>query len=327
MVNRELQAAGFRPMEDDSRVFQYTELIRSLHAEGRTLFTKADLREAAERENLWLGAPAPDEAVPIGVRSFLRRAEYMEDHTERMLCLAKYFNGRDVRDARLWQESVYPDLSGFLRAATARAATYRLYLEAHNSIAFAAGYEFDRGVDVSPVQSTDRGRVVWRPGAGLTAAADELWEVVEVAPEGSSAGNAVAVAIGVTHDILDDVRLYVRRNLPEVGRIINCAVRPAPSRTAVRDADHGIQLIEQAASVIRRRTPQERQERLHVFAAAPNALTFWLGQRARGFGRCVVYEYDFERNTPGGYSPGLEFPPPAASAPTPAAEPAGLPRA
>src|SRR3954466_14743543 len=115
-------------MQDDARVFQYTELIRSLHAEGRTLFTQADLREAAEHENLWLGTPAPDEAVPIGIRSFLRRAEDMEDHTERMLCLAKYFSGRDVHDARLWQDSVYPDVRDFLRAATTRPATYHLYL-------------------------------------------------------------------------------------------------------------------------------------------------------------------------------------------------------
>jgi len=314
MANMQLQLAGFRPMQDDARVFQYTELIRSLHAEGRTLFTQADLREAAVRENLWLGTPAPGEAVPIGIRSFLRRAEYMEDHTERMLCLAKYFNGRDIRETRLWQESVYPDVSSFLRAATAGSATYHLYLEVHNSIAFAAGYELDRGVEVFPVQSTDRGRVVWQPQGGQPAAVDDLWEVIEIAPESSSAGKAVAVALGVTHDIIEDVRLFVRQNLPEVGRIIYCAVRPAPSKTVVRDADHGIQLIEHAAAIIRRRTPEERQARLHIFASAPNALTFWLGQRARGFGRIVVYEYDFERNTPGGYSQGLEFPPPATAA-------------
>lgn len=313
MANRELQAAGFRPMQDDSRVFQYTELIRSLHAEGRTLFTGADLRAAAERENLWLGAPAPDEAVPLGIRSFLRRAEYMEDHTEQMLCLVKYFNGRDIREARLWQESVFPEVSTFLRAATARSATYHLYLEVHNSIAFAAGYELDRGVDVSPVQSTDRGRVVWRTRGSLPAAAEDLWEVIEIGPESSSTGKAVAVALGVTRDIIEDVRLYVRQNLPEVGRILYCAVRPTPSRTAVRDADHGVQLVEQTASIMQRRTAEERQAGLHVFASVPNALMFWLGQRARGFGRTVVYEYDFERNTPGGYSPGLEFPPPAAA--------------
>ena len=323
MVNIELQAAGFRPMQDDSRIFQYTELIRSLHAEGRTLFTQADLREAAERENLWLGTPAPDEAVPLGIRSFLRRAEYMEDHTERMLCLAKNFNGRDIRDARLWQEIVYPEVSTFLRTATTRPATYHLYLEAHNSIAFASGYELDRGVDVFPVQSTDRGRVVWQPRAGLPAATEDLWDVVEIEPESSSAGKAVAVALGVTRDIIKDVRLYVRENLPEVGRIIYCSVRPSPSRSVVRDADHGVQLVEQAAGIIQRRTAEERQARLHIFASTPNALMFWLGQRARGFGRTVVYEYDFERNTPGGYSPGLEFPPPTTTARPPEADSAG----
>ena len=231
-----------------------------------------------------------------------------------MLCLARYFNGRDIRDARLWQESIFPEIRDFFGAATARPVTYHLYLEAHNSIAFAAGYELDRGVDVSPVQSTEHGRVVWRPRSGLPAAAEDLWEVFEIGPESSSAGKAVAVALGVTHDIIEDVRLYIRENLPEVGRIIYCAVRPSPSRAAVRDAEHGVGLIEQAAGIIRRRTAEERQSWLYIFAAAPNALMFWLGQRARGFGRTMIYEYDFERNTPGGYSAGLEFPPPVAAA-------------
>jgi hypothetical protein len=239
----------------------------------------------------------------------------MEDHTERMLCLAKYFNGRDILDARLWQESVYPEVNGFLRTATARPVTYHLYLEAHNSIAFAAGYELDKGVDVSPMQSTDQGRIVWRPRSRLTAAIDDLWQVNELGPESSSAGQDVAVVLGVTHNIIEDVRLYVRENLPEVGRIVYCAVRPSPSRTAVRDADHGVQLVEQAAGIIRKRTADERRARLHIFASAPNAMMFWLGQSARGFGRTVVYEYDFERNTPGGYSPGLEFPPPTGAHP------------
>jgi hypothetical protein len=243
----------------------------------------------------------------------------MEDHTERMLCLAKYFNGRDIHDARLWQESVYPEISTFLCATTARPATYHLYLETHNSIAFAAGYDLDRGIDVSPVQSTDRGRVVWRPRAGLLAGTDDLWEVAEIGPESSSAGKSVAVALGVTRDIIEDVRLYVRESLPEVGRIIYCAVRPSPSQSAVTDAEHGIRLVGQAAGIIQRRTADERHARLHIFASAPNALMFWLGQRARGFGRTVVYEYDFERNTPGGYSPGLDFPPPAAARPSTAA--------
>jgi hypothetical protein len=34
-----------------------------------------------------------------------------------------------------------------------------------------------------------------------------------------------------------------------------------------------------------------------------------LGQLARGFGRHQLYEFDFEANTPDGYSPSLLFPP------------------
>ncbi|MHC0068683.1 SAVED domain-containing protein [Nostoc sp. UIC 10890] len=54
----------------------------------------------------------------------------------------------------------------------------------------------------------------------------------------------------------------------------------------------------------------ERQGVLHIFIAAPNALVFFIGQLARSFGSCIVYEYDFDRNIPGAYQPSLKFPPP-----------------
>jgi hypothetical protein len=57
------------------------------------------------------------------------------------------------------------------------------------------------------------------------------------------------------------------------------------------------------------RTNDERQAPLHIFAAAPVGFAFLLGQLARGFGRHQLYEFDFEANTPDGYSPSLLFPP------------------
>ena len=34
---------------------------------------------------------------------------------------------------------------------------------------------------------------------------------------------------------------------------------------------------------------------MHIFAAAPNALVFHLGQQFQAIAACVVYEYDFDR--------------------------------
>jgi hypothetical protein len=56
-----------------------------------------------------------------------------------------------------------------------------------------------------------------------------------------------------------------------------------------------------------RRTPDERRGRLHLFAAGPNGLLFFFGRQARGLGRCILYEYDFD----GGsytYEPAITLP-------------------
>jgi hypothetical protein len=44
---------------------------------------------------------------------------------------------------------------------------------------------------------------------------------------------------------------------------------------------------------------------LHLFAAAPNGFTFALGRAARRISRATLYEFDFERKDPEGYSPSI----------------------
>ncbi len=78
----------------------------------------------------------------------------------------------------------------------------------------------------------------------------------------------------------------------------------------MRDATHGWRLAEELAQRIRaERTAGERGATLHLFAAAPVGLMFFLGRLSRVFGRCVLYEYDLEGGAPGAYTPSLVFPP------------------
>jgi len=311
-VNDKLLHAGLAPVDGSSVAFPYDDLIAKLHSQGWRYFTRADIEAICRNEGLWRGTPEPTaaDACEIGIRSFIRRAEYMEDETDHMLCLLKYFDNRDIRRPELWAEAVLPDVERFLRQHATGARPCHLHVDAHSSVAFAAGYCLDpkSGVDVAVVQKGRTGKALWRVSATPRQADGDMWHFDEIRINDS--GGDVAVAVSVTHDVLPDVKEYVRASLPSVGRILRFSVLPASGPTAVRDGEHAGLLSQALASAMKTvRTAAERRGRLHVFMAAPNGFAFFLGQLARGFGPCTIYEYEFEAGTPGGYKPSLSFPP------------------
>jgi hypothetical protein len=42
---------------------------------------------------------------------------------------------------------------------------------------------------------------------------------------------------------------------------------------------------------------------VHIFAACPNSLLFFLGQHHQGIAPCIVYEFDFDRRAHKTYQP------------------------
>jgi hypothetical protein len=184
-----------------------------------------------------------------------------------------------------------------------------LMLDAHASIAFAAGYclESKSGADIVPVQRARTGMQVWRPDPDAAGSTPADWSYFD--NEIQTEGHDVAVALSVTHDVLEDVKDFVGRELPQVCRIMAFGVEPRPSPASVRDATHALALAQELARRLKGRTREERGARLHIFAAAPNAFMFLLGQLAKAFGPCTMYEYDFETNAPGAYQASVSFPP------------------
>jgi hypothetical protein len=261
-------------------------------------------RRAGGREGWEAGVLA------LGVRSFTRWAEAMEDETDRLLRLEKYFEERKIKDPDLWRTAVYPELEGFLMGSMKERRPYHLHLNTHVSVAFACGYVLDpkSGVDVAPVQRTSSGPELWRPDLGTADADDGLWDCDSV--NLNRPGADVALAVSVTHPVLEEVQTYVDQELPGVGRILAFTVLPKTAHDSVRDATHGWRLAGELAQSIRTgRTTEERTSRLHVFAAAPVGFMFFLGRISRGVGRCILYEYDLESGALGAYMPSLAFPP------------------
>jgi SMODS-associated and fused to various effectors sensor domain len=310
-LNRQLDYLGFVPVEAGRAVHPYDDLIKKLLAQGSNEFSRDELHEIARREQLWRGRNGDNgkEPAPIGIRSFMRWAEHMEDETEDMLCLVRHFDNRNIRDRSLWQGAVLPEVLGFMSKHARLGRAAHLMLDAHASIAFAAGYglESKSGADIVPVQRTRAGIQVWCPDPAAAGGADAGWSYSD--QELRTEGHDVAVALSVTHDVLEDVKDFVGRELPQVSRIMAFAVEPRPSPASVRDATHALALTQELAARLKGRTREERGARLHIFAAAPNAFMFLLGQLAKGFGPCTMYEYDFDTSAPGAYQASVSFPP------------------
>jgi hypothetical protein len=306
----ELQNAGFRRPEAGMASQKYEELIPNLYAEGIHEFDRDLLRRIAEKEGLWVGRPAAEEeALRLGIRSFVKGAEHLGDRTHRMLCLLDRFRGRALREGEDWVGSVRPALASFLAEAVDGDKPIQLHLDTHSSVAFAAGFCLDPKVTpkLTLVQKLpNRGPILWEVLDGAADDADEwTWEIIET----GTGGPDVALSLAITQPVHGDVELFQRETLPTVGRIFRASVLPRIGPAAVRNGDHAVRLAREVSRTMKaERTPEERQATLHIFMAGPNAFALFLGQVARSFGQCVVYEYDFDSNLPGAYQPALVFP-------------------
>jgi len=278
----------------------------------KTEFTREEIEVICKRENLWMGHSIPEpDAYRVGIRSFLRWAENLEDETNAMLDLLRYFNGRSIWSPELWQQQIYPAVDSFLASNLRPGHRCHLHLHTHASIAFATGYCLNSksGINVALIQSTGTGREIWQPSPQSNPDQYPTWTFTQELI--SEEGTDVAVALSVTHSVTSDVQVYIAQEHLPVHRIFSYTLPKGASPQAIVDATHAKLLADHLSSRLKNdRTPLERQGVLHIFIAAPNALVFFIGQLARSFGSCIVYEYDFDRNIPGAYQPSLKFPPP-----------------
>jgi hypothetical protein len=302
-----LVRAHLKPVDIASARHSYADLARAFIDRDDIDFDAAHLREVCDREGLFATDPSPRPANgprPLAVASFVRYAAHLEDEAD-ALDLVPWFTGRSPAPGMNWDTDILPELEGFLGSRVKSGGQYDLHLDCHLSLGYAAGYLLSKsGADVAPVQGGGQQRFAWRPSNRNGAAA--TWEQRDVA---LGRGKDVAVAIEVAQSVQSDVEMYCRAHLPEVGRLLVLSVPGGPGRGAIRDADHAKGLAIDAIRTVRGwRTIDERSGRLHLFAAIPNGLMFFLGEEGPVLGPTTIYEYDFDAMRPGGYQPGLSLP-------------------
>lgn len=90
--------------------------------------------------------------------------------------------------------------------------------------------------------------------------------------------------------------------------MINCTPKDKKaSSILIKNGTQAFCLADSVYNAVARRTTAERRSILHIFASAPNGFMFFLGKVSRGFGKCILYEYDFEQKRSCSYSPSISF--------------------
>lgn len=296
---------GLRRIPVRESAFIYDDLVFQWMAQGRQEFDRQSFKQACDQEGLL--SCAPERTLSYGVKSFEHPIDPLQDRCVEVLDLTPAFEQRFIRSEADWSDTLYPSLKGFLMEAATRHERLRLALDAHTSLAFAAGSVLDvksgRAVEIE--QRTGERRV---------------WAADDADPDPCSAGLAVrtqimhpdrpgmAVAIGLTHDIAADVSNYVQEALPDVGRLVVVEPSTGPGSRAVQNGRHAADLADATVREILRFRAGPSGGVVHLFVAAPNAFVFFLGQRRAAMGRVSLYEFDFEGGRDRSYRPSLNLP-------------------
>ena len=280
------------------------QMISSTHGNGidRKIFD-----EELEKRILLVVDKYSPKRISIGIKSFTRGAVHLEDETMCLSLLDK-FDGRNLKNEYNWNDDIYYKLRDFLIANTNDKHAYQVSLNTHASLAFAAGRILDSksGINVFPIQkSATNGIELW----DVKLSSKRNYSNWDISYEIFDENQADSVLIlNVTHNIYDDVVRYIKENNLPIRRIIICTPDKGEfTNFSIEDGNHAAILANSVYNAIVERSTEERRATLHIFASTPNAFMFFLGQSSRGFGKCVLYEYDFEQRGSCSYSKSISF--------------------
>lgn len=303
-LNARLEAAGLQSWPEASRANPYPQLIRALCAEGKTWFTRECIMKAATRDGLLNSRTLPSiSGTRLGIRTFMRWAENMEDETDAMLCLCDHFIDRYIRSSQLWASEIIPSITRFLRSNVKPGGNYVIDIQALTSVAFLAGYLLDPKLNVKLATTQDRGNVPWEVDLSRISTIADRWEK-QISVLGH--GHDFVVGISISRPVADDVNAYISNTSLRVQEFVSLEPQGGPGQRTIIDATDAYGL---AQHVVNHLSSIRKEKQItgptHLFLAAPNVFTFFLGQLARPLGEIKLYEYDFGSGETGAYTPSV----------------------
>ena len=280
-VDAHLQLIGLKSIDAAQSHNSYDGVYRAMIKNGEVDFDRAALTKLCEREGLGVPCePSADRVRMAGIRSYVRGAAYMDLECDPFICLCEFFDGRAIRDAGSWNGVLATSLRAWCQELAEVTDDCELRLECHPSIAYAAGHLIGPRprAHIFPAQGSKIGRSsVWEPGA---ADASVAWTAIDVpiSPDGPN----VAVALAITHDITAAVSAFLDgRSDLGVASLRVYVSTTGPGHTAISSGPEGWALSAELAADVGRFADRHKAHAIHLFAAAPNALSFLMGRMKR----------------------------------------------
>lgn len=307
LVMSNLRNAGLVVQDDFQKANTYTSLAQQFIMNRTKKFSRESLlaicrdnKLIAQRHTVIAKDPV------IGIRSFIRFAERIEDECDSHLCISEHFAGRILKDGLDWNKDVSREVSDYFSRPDflkcVRAIDHYIMLECHGSIAFLSGYLLPRisGARVYPV----RKGVEWKPVGEKNV--EWGWDVrmTELNPT----AEAVILSLSITHDINTDVEKFVQDKGMIVRNMISYRSQSGIGLNSIDNGDHAIYLVNGFIKEIRRLRQDNPNSELHLFFSAPNGFMFLLGRTGNALGSIQLYEFDFTNEKNGSYSPSFKLP-------------------
>ena len=302
-INYKAQIVGMLVCNAADSDFRYDELARQLKVRQLSALNRETLLQLCREEGLLVKqAAVPDPFLPIAIRSFLGpAADIVGATSQNTLFLTDIFRKRYLQDGQEWQRDIRPKVESFLRETVKKSEKLRLTLDAHASIAFLSGTVLDlkSGVETQLVQKGRIGTRTWLADDGSDAKGN-CFDMIE---EQLSEAREIVIVISVSQPAAAQARTYVAAHLSDVGKFVSFEMPTGPSQQSVTGGAHAAALAEQISYYVRRVKADDPDAIIHIFAAVPNSLLFYLGQHHQAIAPCIVYEFDFDRQAHKTYQP------------------------
>ncbi|WP_437677240.1 SAVED domain-containing protein [Sorangium sp. So ce131] len=191
---------------------------------------------------------------------------------------------RQLRDPRHWNERLLPELEDAERRVRALGfdrVLVRGYMRLPAWFATGVAFGDTRNLRVACMQGGQRWSSEVTPGD---------FPVDVGAPVELGAGDELAVGLCVTNDLSEDVLVYLRQSALPVRRFVAIAASPAPSRTAIPDAERAMGWALAVRRVVREQVRESGARKIHLFLSGPAGGALLLGHVWNRVPRTQVYE-------------------------------------